>query len=134
MDVNDDTPCVNCGRDFADHQYIKDSVTKYKCPVNHQESVYGFFHGGDPRNFHPDAESCSPKELENHKAACQIWDDAEARGETPEPEKCPSGWHQDEHGNVYHVLRAPYGIGISTIEFEQLFEAGETFSDSDDDD
>lgn len=44
------------------------------------EMGYGFFCGGDPRKFYPDCESCSEKEIENHKAACKLWDEADARG------------------------------------------------------
>ena len=76
-------------------------------------SYYGYFCGGDPRKFRPDVESCSKKEIENHKAACRLWDEAEARGETPKPEACPSGWLRNKSGKlVMHVLRAPYGIGV----------------------
>lgn len=81
------------------------------------ETGYGFFCGGDPRKFWPDGESCSAKELENHAAACKLWNEAEARGETPTPEACPSGWVYDGAGKpLFHILRAPYGIG--TYEFE----------------
>ena len=81
------------------------------------EHGYGFFHGGDPRKFWPDHECCTPKEIENHKAACKLWDEAEARGEMPTPEANPSGWLHDDKGNIIgHVLRSPYGIG--TYEFE----------------
>jgi len=73
---------------------------------------YGYFHGGDPRKFFPDGESCSEDEIKNHAAACALWDEAEKRGETPTPEECPSGWLTDAKGNrIMHILRAPYGIG-----------------------
>lgn len=76
------------------------------------EYGYGFFCGGDPRKFYPDHESCSEREIATHKSACDIWNEMEARGETPSPENCPSGWIYDESGKaVAHVLRAPYGIG-----------------------
>jgi len=126
MNVSATDICKNCGDEFANHDYVKDSITQYKCPVPHQESGYGFFCGGDPRLFHPDGECCSEKEIANHKAACELWDDAESRGETPEPEKCPSGWIRDESGKVIgHVLRSPYGIGCYTLELDQFFEARE---------
>jgi hypothetical protein len=76
-----------------------------------EEPVYGHYTGGDPRTFHPDGECCTETEIENHKAACKLWDEAEARGETPTPEACPSGWNAD---HTVHVLRAPYGIGVQT--------------------
>lgn len=74
---------------------------------------YGHFPGGDPRDFEPDDEACSPDEIENHRRACQLWDEAEARGETPTPETCPAGFIFGADGSVMtHVLRAPYGVGI----------------------
>lgn len=84
------------------------------------EMGYGFFCGGDPRKFWPDQECCSEKELENHAAVCKLWIEAEARGETPTPEACPSGWVYDESGNpLMHVLHAPYGIGTYKYEIEE---------------
>lgn len=116
--------CKHCGDEFANHNYVCDSISKYACPIPRHETSYGHFHGGDPRSFHPDHEMCAPKELANHKKACELWDDAERRGETPTPESCPSGWLYGEDGKaIAHVLRSPYGIGVYTVEFEQFFEA-----------
>lgn len=42
--------------------------------VRHTGHGYGFFPGGDPRQFHPDSEGQTPEEAENHKAACAAWD------------------------------------------------------------
>jgi len=114
--------CRNCHQEFADHNYVPDSIDKYACPYPQQESVYGYYAGGDPRSFSPDGECCTPAELKNHRKACELWNIAEADGYTPTPEKCPSGWLDDGKGNRVHVLRAPYGIGIQTIEFESYFE------------
>ena len=36
--------------------------------------IYGLFPGGDPREFDPDRECCSPEEIERWKVACQEWD------------------------------------------------------------
>lgn len=84
------------------------------------EYIYGFFSGGDPRKFCPDGESCSEKEIANHSAACKLWDEAEARGETPTPEACPSGWVYNAEGKpLFHILRAPYGIGTYEYEVEE---------------
>lgn len=73
--------------------------------------VYGFFHGGDPRDFRPDAECCSARELEAHAAACKLWNESMARGIKPTPEACQSGWRTLEDGTLIHVLASPYGIG-----------------------
>ena len=125
-DFHADTKCINCYCDFADHTYVKDSIIDYKCPHPRQESVYGGFHGGDPRDFHPDSECCSQTELSAHKLACELWYEAEAQGKTPEPEDCPSGWLYDDDGKaIAHVLRCPYGIGISTWQEETFFEPSE---------
>ena len=124
--ITDTTRCRNCGAEFADHAYVPDSIDEYKCPHAVCEGHYGYFTGGDPRDFHPDYECCSPDELENHRRACELWNDAESRGETPEPEKCPSGWiYADDGTPICHVLRAPYGIGMVTVTFETTFEAVE---------
>lgn len=37
-------------------------------------SVYGGFMGGDPRHYTPDAEECTPEEIEAHAKACAEWD------------------------------------------------------------
>jgi hypothetical protein len=112
-----DAKCANCYRDFADHNYIADSINEWRCPVNQQESFYGYFTGGDPRQFHPDAEECSPEELANHKRACE---EANAL-ESGRNLECPSGWITWEGGGI-HVLNAPFGIGVGTIEIETSFE------------
>lgn len=81
------------------------------------ETIYGFYHGGDPRKFHPDHECCSPEEIDRHRRSCALWDEAESRGEIPTPEKCESGWIYDADGKpVMHVLKSSYGIG--TYEYE----------------
>ena len=126
MDLKPTTPCSCCGCEYAEHNYVPDSITTYVCPHPHVESTYGAFHGGDPRDFHPDGECCTEEERENHRKACELWNECEASGKTPDPEECPSGWIYDDTGKaIAHVLRSPYGIGVSTIEFEQYFEPQE---------
>lgn len=92
----------------------ENNIEEFEPPIT---SCYGYFTGGDPRNFTPDYEMCSEAEIANHKRACELWDEAEAKGETPEPEKCPSGWIHSEDGQTsIHVLNAPYGIGVQFYE------------------
>jgi hypothetical protein len=67
--VKADTPCFNCGADFADHVYVKDSIDRYTCPHPATESGYGFFCGGDPRRFFPDPDGSSDTEIAAWKAA-----------------------------------------------------------------
>ena len=117
--------CAECGEEFANHNYVPNTIDTYKCPHPREEMMYGCFHGGDPRDFHPDYESCTDAEIENHKAACKLWDEADARGETPEPEACPSGWRKAGE-SVVHVLKAPYGIGTYRTTWETQFTPWET--------
>ena len=109
----DDLPrCKNCGQDFEEHHAECDPP--YQCPYEYQmQPCYGFYHGGDPRDFHPDYESSTPDEIENHKRACREADASVRKQSLP----CPSGYEQLEHNGqmvVAHVLRAPFGIGITT--------------------
>ena len=106
-----DKPCRHCGLPASEH--VKDSEPPLECPEDYQWGVvYGYYTGGDPRTFRPDEECCTPAEMENHRRACQIWNEWSQIGAPPEPEACPSGWLFDDDGNpVAHVLRAPYGIG-----------------------
>lgn len=38
---------------------------------------YGYFPGGDPRDFEPDVECCTEEEMAAHKKACAEWDAGE---------------------------------------------------------
>lgn len=72
----------------------------------HIESIYGFYHGQDPRAFCPDYESCTPEELEHHKQAC----DALNRGEALQPDS--SGCHHVEiGGSTAIVCSTTMGVG-----------------------
>jgi hypothetical protein len=64
-DVNDDKPplivkatdiCRNCGDEFANHNYVPDSLTVYKCLTPHVEQGYGFFIGVDFSRTNGDEE------------------------------------------------------------------------------
>lgn len=120
MNVKATDRCGNCGQEFAEHNYVKDSITEYECPIPHVESGYGFFCGGDPRNFHPDHESCTPEEIERHRLACSEAERLDSARDLP----CPSGWIRTKSG-MAHVVNAPFGIGIYTIEMPQFFEAAD---------
>lgn len=127
--ITDTTRCCNCGDEFGNHDYVPESIDQYKCPHPYIETVYGFFHGGDPRDFHPDREECSPDEIENHRLACEV---AEAQAEGREL-PCPSGYIYDANGDwIAHVLRAPFGIGTYQYEMETFFEPVETDNEDED--
>lgn len=71
---------------------------------------YGFFPGGDPRNYKPDEESCRPEEIEAWEAACARWD---AGDETDEG---ASGKAIDlPGGGVALACGHRFGIGVYTL-------------------
>lgn len=105
-DLNELPRCSHCGESIEDH--VKDSDPPWRCSEQ-IGSVYGYFTGGDPRDFFPDHESCSPEEIKKHREACEEADRLNANPNLP----CPSFWIRTEHGCV-HVLRAPFGIGVTS--------------------
>lgn len=127
--ITDTTPCVNCGHEFAEHDYVPTSIDQYRCPVPMVHHGYGFFCGGDPRKFHPDGECSSPEEIENHRKACEQAEAVESGRDLP----CPSGWEGTPDGGSVHVTRAPFGLGMYTIEMESFFEARESDDEESDD-
>ena len=68
---------------------------------------YGYYAGGDPRDFCPDQECVTEQELANHKKACDEWTAAEAAAKPSPDAPCPSGWITP----TIHITRAPFGIG-----------------------
>lgn len=103
MNVKATDRCRNCGDEFANHDYVPDSITKYKCKTLHQESGYGYgYRGCNPHQYHPDYECCSEAEIQAWKAACEIVN----RGE--------------KYTGEYR-----WGIGIYVHEYEQFFEPRE---------
>lgn len=118
MEVNAYDRCYWCHREFADHNYVKDSIDQYECPVPYEESYYGYFVGGDPRDFHPDHESCTPEEIANHKSACEEANRLAAARGLP----CPSGWMRVPGGGVAHVTRSPFGIGTGVMKSATCWE------------
>jgi len=130
MSIKDTTKCRHCFKEFADHNYVKDSINQYKCPVPVTESCYGGFNGGNPNDFFPDPECCSEGEIKQHKEACELWNSTKAKGIEPTPEDCPSGWL----GNGIHIFKCKYGLGVTSYEIESYFEEfheNESFIESD---
>jgi hypothetical protein len=92
---------------------------------------YGYFHGGDPRHFTPDAESTTPAEYARWKQDCEAFAHGE-QGLTPRscaPNEEPFSYTKKETGEVVTVppgaalmTRSFYGLGINrnTEEAEML--------------
>lgn len=76
----------------------------------HVEEVgYGYFPGGDPREFHPDPECSSEAERAAHKAACEAAD----RGEPIAPLPCHNSLDRFSDG-------PPFGLGSYTMVDKQI--------------
>ena len=67
------------------------------------EPSYGHFSGGDPRNFSPDVDCCTEKEINAWKQACKEFNEADQRGTPLE------GLPRTRVGGIRF---APFGIGI----------------------
>lgn len=80
-----------------------------------QDSTYGFFHGGDPRNFSPDPEASDDEEQARHAAACAEW---EATGNNPNPAP---------HCTMGGLQKAPpgFGLGVNTYIDEDALDWAE---------
>jgi len=81
------------------------------------QAVYGFFHGGDPRDFTPDPEASTEQERTAHQAACSAY-----ASSTPLPGCCEIT--RDEQGKVAAIItRAPFGLGVSHYQDADALEA-----------
>ena len=80
---------------------------------NEKEAVYGFPCVENPHDFEPDAESCTPAEI-------AFWEDAKKRWDAGERDvrgaRC--GFVKDDAGNIAHVTRTSWGIGVNYIDIE----------------
>lgn len=85
-------------------------------------SHYGYFLGGDPREFTPDVEVCSVEEIERHKADCEAWERGERvdRGGPHEPlPDGKAGWATVSH----------YGMGMQTLADEETVKLAQDLDD-----
>lgn len=71
---------------------------------------YGFYRPANPHNFFPDPESCTEAEIENHRAACESYDEGKFVPDTSD------GWASPN----LHILKAPWGIGSYTDTIPEL--------------
>ena len=75
-----------------------------------QQVVYGFPCVTDPHHFHPDAECCSPQEMEAHRIAC-----ANYGKPTFVPNKGCTTERDADGAFVKHTLRTSWGIGTNIL-------------------
>lgn len=90
------------------------AAREYMLEAANPHVTYGYFHGGDPRDFHPDPECCTPEEIAAHKAACEAWD----RGERPKSEQHRHEATEHEGRVVVVSYAGAFGLGTYSIRDE----------------
>ena len=82
-----------------------------------KELTYGFFIGGDPRNFKPDYEVCTEKEIQKWKNDCQKWNDGDYENVD---KNAPRFCGEVDGKHVFHLIPGGYGLGVTEYEWEEL--------------
>lgn len=91
------------------------AAREYLRPCAQGEPTYGHYLGGDPRNFFPDEESCSPEEIGRHKTACAAWE----RGERPVSEPHRHEAQEIEGKLVIVSYPGAFGLGVYHMRDEE---------------
>lgn len=76
--------------------------------------MYGHFPGGDPRDFTPDAEGCTEKEIADWNAACKAMDE----GTYEDNGKHGCRFLGDDKAQVI-VCGSTFGIGVTMYYCEE---------------
>lgn len=92
-----------------------------------EDSHYGHFVGGDPRDFSPDPECCSEDEYAAWKSACERWengDHVECKPamvtELEDGDKVVS--RMEVGGHLIHAHVERFGFGVNTIRDPELLK------------
>lgn len=113
--------CEHCGCEFADHNYVPDSIDVYECPHEIITSQgYGLgYDRSRPDHYSPDSQCCTPAELDNYRTALAEFNRCQASGI---PYTCTSGnwgigayWYSDQ---TTFKLWLPPGPDQMELEFE----------------
>lgn len=80
------------------------------------DQIYGFPCGENPNDFRPDVEVCTEAEIAAHAEACRQWDAGEYKRDPHQ--FCESFDLKPGESGVVHISRTPWGMGVSTVEFE----------------
>lgn len=94
-----------------------------------QSSGYGYFPGGDPRDFTCDPESCSDEEMQSHREACAAWEDGlcvDVGG------ACHwyAGYATDVASRIVIKITKPtYGVGVYITRDESMTKLAQELDD-----
>lgn len=86
---------------------IVEDARGYVADREQGEMGYGFFPGGDPRNFTPDSDS-TEEERANHKRACEAADSGQVHMDS-------DGQWVGEGDMVAHITICQFGLGVYTM-------------------
>lgn len=92
-----------CNRRLQSHDLLVEALEAARNEL--VDESYGPFPGGDPRQFKPDPEACTPEEIEAHRLACIEWDKGEGEDRGP---SCAT------FGDASAWTRTGYGCGTYT--------------------
>ena len=103
--------CENCHCEFADHNYVPDSIDQYDCP-HEVVTSQGYGLGYDrsrPDCYSPDGDCCTPAELDNYRTELAEFNRCRAQCV---PYKCTVGnwgigayWYS--HQTIFKLLDQP---------------------------
>lgn len=99
------------------------------------QTSYGSFLGGDPREFSPDPECCTPEEMERHAADCASWEAGNHvdRGPNHLPLGTPTETPPDAivhyRGGGGHITVNHYGLGVTTYQDPTLLKLAQDLDD-----
>jgi len=78
--------------------------------IEDMQTYYGYFPGGDPRDFTPDQEVCTPEEIARWEAACKRWE----AGDTSELPPEEHGPWIEQGGKTVGLCHAYRSFGMGT--------------------
>ncbi len=96
---------------MSDRELLLAALPYVRKAAEEPESMYGAFHGGDPRDFTPDSDGTSDEELAAHRAACEAAEKDEKARELADTHS----WHALEGGGAVHIARSGFGLGVTVF-------------------
>lgn len=108
---------IDLALDLCDHCWYQDIEDDCSC-------VYGWYLGGDPRQFEPDEEN-RPDEIAAWRSACEAWE----RGESVEPPAEEHGpWKDQATGRVTLGAR-PSATAVGVCSAPRAYGMGGIYCD-----
>ena len=94
-----------------------------------EDSLYGFFPGGDPRDFSPDPESSTDDERASHAEACARWEAGECADVGGPCEWRAEATADDDGRVIVKTLTSHYGLGVYTMRDDEIMRLAQDLDD-----